>query len=467
MIDDSGKNGWTVLDAAILVYLALPNVLFAAGWLRPEIGGPLAVLVIAGLRRFLSTARPPIPPAAAALAVAAAAGWAALGGAGHLGFANFDWEVRDAVMFDLAARPWPVVYDGLLLLRSTIAYFLPAALAAKLAGVAWADTLLLLWTILGTALVLLAVAAHTRTPGRTAAGVAVFVLFSGADVVGSVLAGRPLSATQHMEWWAGALQYSSHTTQLFWVPNHALAAWLATVLLWRHWGREELLPVVGLLLALLPLWSPLSAVGVIPLAAAAVWGCWREGRWRRGLSVANLAAAPAMGAAAAAYVTVAAGTVGAPAALQDGPPALVVLLFLLVEAVPLVIGLRLAQGRLPMPQRVAAACLLLLPLVSLGPSNDLPMRVSIAPLALLALGAVAVAARPPRPPARALPLALVLLLGAATPAAEITRAVALPRWPPAGAGLSEVLQGTWAAHYLADPRGSWFAPLMAKPPRKG
>jgi len=30
--------------------------------------------------------------------------------------------------------------------------------------------------------------------------------------------------TKHLEWWAGRYQYSSMTTQLFWVPNHALGA---------------------------------------------------------------------------------------------------------------------------------------------------------------------------------------------------------------------------------------------------
>ena len=35
------------------------------------------------------------------------------------------------------------------------------------------------------------------------------------------VSGRIWNITSHLEWWAGKYQYSSTTTQLFWVPNHA------------------------------------------------------------------------------------------------------------------------------------------------------------------------------------------------------------------------------------------------------
>jgi len=457
---------WSILDAAILLYLALPTLLFLLGWLRLEAGVPLALLLLAGLRRSLTTRREPIPPLAAALAVITAVVWAALGGAGHLVFANFDWQIRDAVLFDLTALSWPVVYDGPLLLRSAIGYFLPAAGLAKLIGPGWADPVLLLWTMLGAALLLLAVAARTRTPGRTALGLAAFCLFSGADILGMLIADKPLSLTSHLEWWAGAVQYSAHTTQLLWVPNHALGAWLATVLIWRHGGRPTLLPVLGLLLALLPLWSPLSAAGVIPLAALALLAGLRAGHGRHSLSLANLLAAPAVGGVVAAYATIAAGTVRhVPvwADLTGAALALVIGTFLLLEAVPVIGALWLAQGRLRLDQGVAAALLLTLPFYNVGPSSDLSMRASIPALALLALSIVDVVATLPRSRlGRALPLIAILLVGAATPLTEIARALSEPRWPPAGMGLTRVADPAAITHYLADPTGSPVAPLLGK-----
>ena len=80
---------------------------------------------------------------------------------------------------------------------------------------------------------------------RRAAVAAVVVLFSGLDIIGSLLDDGPRfrtdwNITTHLEWWAGKYQYSSMTTQLFWVPNHALGGWLIIGLLFRNDGAHEL-----------------------------------------------------------------------------------------------------------------------------------------------------------------------------------------------------------------------------------
>ncbi len=122
---------------------------------------------------------------------------------------------------------------GQSVLRAPLAYYLPAALVGKVAGVGVADTALLIWTAIGVAL-FLALAVERATTFRAALIiVAVLVLFSGMDLLGTVLRGgfglaAHLRPVDHLEWWATRFQYSSHTTQLFWVPNHALPGWIAT-----------------------------------------------------------------------------------------------------------------------------------------------------------------------------------------------------------------------------------------------
>ena len=56
------------------------------------------------------------------------------------------------------------------------------------------------------------------------------------DIVGLLLTGNPsvietrLCEKIHIEWWARFYQFSSFTTQLFWVFNQAVPAWIATLL---------------------------------------------------------------------------------------------------------------------------------------------------------------------------------------------------------------------------------------------
>ena len=83
---------------------------------------------------------------------------------------------------------------------------------------------------------------------------------------------------EHIEWWSNAFQYSSMTTQLFWVPNHCLPAWIATALLYRHWQREEFFPAAFLSAALLPAWTPFAALGFAPFLALLMVDRLRRGQ---------------------------------------------------------------------------------------------------------------------------------------------------------------------------------------------
>ncbi len=279
------------LDRLAIGYVALPLVIFLAGWL--VWWAALLLLACTGyaLRALLAPmpsslpgpgSRPPITRLQLLVAVSAGCAWTVCAGAGHLLYANADWFVRDAVLHDLVVSPWPVGYGTLegqqTVLRAPVAFYLPAALVGKWGGLLAADAAMGVWTALGTSLFLLQVLSLIPSRGKLVVmAVAVVVLFSGFDILGNILNGGPRflqhwNIAKHLEWWAGSYQYSSMTTQLFWVPNHALASWLLIGLMSRNTRCSAADAMLPILLAAAALWSPLSAVGLVPFALWKAYG---------------------------------------------------------------------------------------------------------------------------------------------------------------------------------------------------
>ena len=62
------------------------------------------------------------------------------------------------------------------------------------------------------------------------------------------------------------------TTQLFWVPNHALGSWLVIGIMFRNMRFSVVDATFPILLAAAALWSPLSAVGLLPFALWKAYG---------------------------------------------------------------------------------------------------------------------------------------------------------------------------------------------------
>ncbi|MBV1798420.1 hypothetical protein [Siccirubricoccus sp. G192] len=99
------------LRIAVLAYLLLPGLLFLAGWAAPWAGllagamGVAALLLAPGWRRAW-----PLGRGMTALCLTLGLIWAGATGAHHLVYSTADWQIRDAVLRDLAAGPWPVAY---------------------------------------------------------------------------------------------------------------------------------------------------------------------------------------------------------------------------------------------------------------------------------------------------------------------------------------------------------------------
>ncbi len=394
-------------------------------------------------------------------------------GTHHLLYAAVDWQIRDAVLHDLATGPWPVGYvvgDVVRLLRAPLGYYMPAALAGRVGGLAVAEAALFAWTALGLALVLALLVALARQAGLRARWlVLVFLTFGGLDLLPNVFLDVTegdglLSYWQRGgEWWARIFQYSGHATLLLWVPNHALPAWIPALLLLRHARQPRFLAVAALPLAAAAAWSPLGALGAgLMTAVAALSG----GLWRAALAgpvnwLGLLLAVPLAWFLAAGSSAIPHGALLAEHGLAVLPR---LALFLGLE-----FGLVALAVLLLLRSRLLAAGLLilvLLPLYVFGPGNEMTMRTGIAPLAILAVAAGA-ALQGAAGWRRGLlaGLLLVAALGQGMEASILTR----PPWPSSRdcslpeAAAQSVFDATDWSHYVVPWPEPELAPLIAAP----
>jgi hypothetical protein len=474
-----------LLDRLVIAYLALPLAIFLVGWLQVWAALPLLACLAYGLRSLFArtaTGLQIVPVTRLHLIVAIVAGlaWTYFGGTAHFVFSNTDWYVRDAVLHDLVVSQWPVGYgpvDGhVSMLRAPLAYYLPAASVGKFAGLYAAHLTLAAWTAFGTSLFLLQVL--SLTPSR--AGVAILVVmivvfFSGLDIIGNLINFGPRFLAlwhidNHLEWWAGSYQYSSMTTQLFWVPNHALSGWLTIGLLCRDRKGTPLDTVLPLVIVASALWSPLTTLGVVPYV---VWKLVAAMVRDRSLGLAHPRAwAPAMivGVVIAGYLTLDLANIPKGWTVGNSPARLVDSLlrqaqFFLLEAG--LIGFAILALHRSSQILLALVILAILPMALFGPGNDLVMRGSIPSLVVLMIGAcLAFIAKTPDPHGRLrkVALAALLIMGAVTPIQEFARAVMLPAWP---INREVTLIGTncggFPAHYIARLGGGLIVPLFREP----
>jgi hypothetical protein len=226
------------------LYLTLPFMIFCMGWLRLPIAIPVTTLVLWALWRLfkqVSSSQFPIPREVSRLPIyllLITGIWVFLSGVGGYAFQNWDHHWRNAVLRDLITYDWPVVYSApdrgpLKMLAYYVGYWLPSALVGKAFGWKAANFFLFLWTWLGVFLVTLHLSLKLKASLIKVAFL--LILFSGMDALGPLLFASDYPTLwppiQHLEIWAGNLQYSSFTTQLFWVFNQAVPAWLCIVLI--------------------------------------------------------------------------------------------------------------------------------------------------------------------------------------------------------------------------------------------
>lgn len=276
------KRGFTLHYNQVLAisfaYLVLPFLIFCLGFIKIYLALPV-VLLFAWLayRNFLQHSRDErqlvVPFKTLAVTLALTLIWVWLSGIGGFAFQNNDFHYRNAILRDLITHDWPVRYFNDPLSPNTpytlIYYFgfwLPSALVGKIGGWLAANIALFLWTEIGVLLVLCLVAFKVKLSLPKL--LLLFVFFSGMDALGSLikLAAIPggnnpfWPPITHLEWWGVNMQYSSFTTQLFWIFNQAVPAWIVLAILMTLRERKTIL----LAWALSCFFSPLIAIGMFP-----------------------------------------------------------------------------------------------------------------------------------------------------------------------------------------------------------
>lgn len=296
-----------------LVYLALPYLIFAVGWLRWYYALLCVSLIVFALYCLIRTldhlagdeqagpGEAGLGRWAVILAAVVAVLFLGISGVGGFGYQDPDWLKHNAILKGLVERPWPVVYQvrgQSLPLVYYVAYYLPAALAGRLGSWYLANQTLFAWSWIGLCLAMqwFVVLARRSAPAM----LLLFVSFSGLDVIGQFVARwvvvplRPEAAAllswTHIEQWSIGWQYSSNMTLLFWVPHQALAGWIAAGILLHAVLNCRPKTYALLVVGLTALWSPLVTVGLLPFVLAGFLldaGSWPS-RLRQYVSVPNL-----------------------------------------------------------------------------------------------------------------------------------------------------------------------------------
>lgn len=200
-----------------------------------------------------------------------------MSGAGGLFYQNWDYHGRNAIFRDLIENSWPVKYDysgfqyessifgteGIL--NYYFAFWLPGALIGKIFGFKIANLFMLLWQTIGVILFFYYVFRLMRNCKYRY--FFVFIAFGGLNVIGHIIMnshwGLPITpiGTAHIDTSMGTFCMSSFITQLFWVFNQSIPAWIAVTLFLQQKDYRT----CGFFFALLVPFGPFPMLGFLYL----------------------------------------------------------------------------------------------------------------------------------------------------------------------------------------------------------
>lgn len=258
------------------LYLILPVGIFLAGWCRWYIWVPgiliLAFCFIKMCKNLPQTWNPQWTPdnkEKAVIAVGIIMLWVYFSGIGALAAQNSDHFYRNTIYEMLVNHDWPVMGEVAVQGENTkralvyyIGFWLPSAVFGKVFGIEAGYLFQAFWAVLGISLFYYLLCMKRKR--LSIWPLAVFIFFSGLDIAGYYVSGNDMSLmsnTLHLEWWS-QFQFSGITTQLFWVFNQAVPAWLCLMLIQIQKSNRYLVFLMGLLL----LSSTLPFMGMVPFA---------------------------------------------------------------------------------------------------------------------------------------------------------------------------------------------------------
>ena len=263
----------------LIAYLTLPFLIFVGGWMKLYIAIPVILLVLfCAWKVYQDMPELWLPELTQdnlikiLFIIGVFAIWVYYSGIGKFVFQNSDHATRNGLFNILVQYDWPVINDKILpenqgILSKTgmiyyIGFWLPSAVVGKVLGLRAGYYAQAVWALLGIVLTYFLICHYFKK--LKVWPVFVFIFFSGLDIVGAYLTSMDYinsGTIWHLEWWGTPYQYSSMTTQLFWVFNQAIPAWLCTMLAYIQKNNRNLVYI----LACCMLSSTLPFVGLLAI----------------------------------------------------------------------------------------------------------------------------------------------------------------------------------------------------------
>ncbi len=440
MTNDKRTLYWA--ESAAVLYLVAPLFLFFCFYIRPEVGLPGCGFITWCIysiwkKTHWSITRTDIKSLWIILPISII--WLML--AGNFGglSQNSDWLKHYAVINFIADHS-PALSDahnGLFeILRYYLGWYLIPGLAVKIAGGHGQILFSSLWILIGIILFFILI---TRLLGEKIKhayliGPIVFILFSGADIIGYSITHFKIPLRFHIECWAGWAQYNANTTTLFWAPPHAISAWLGLSILMQQLKKPVLLPYLTLICSAILFWSPFVAVGLIPFCLAVMVKSGLKNsimNWHLPTTVIFISL-PIVAYLMAYTTNIPHGPIWLDPWVWDHAPHFTwpgYILFLLLEiGAPLIIlfAQKDTRNRFLI---IATISLILIPLYRVGVLNDFAMRASLPALAFLAIGMAYIIGSSASPYYLKISVILLLTIGSITPIGEVARGFFPPILP--------------------------------------
>ena len=379
------------------LYITLPPLIFLIGYSAPLWAAVFGVIIVLSLWHCLSSPEEDYPDlpidrtffAAAALILV----MIFLSGIGGHAYQNGDIPFRNRMLSSLVLEKWPlqrsVPINGETQNRAFIYYlgfWMVPAVLGKLFGLRAAFFFLELWAGLGILLTWYHICRYTKR--FSFFPLLLFFCFGGLDYIGWLSNGRNyFSGTEHLEWWS-KYQYSSFTTQLFWVYNQAIYAWIITLMVLQSKKNRHLVFIwsTGLLSCTLPF------AGLLPYLVYRLWTNYKDSQKslsdniRELFSFENVLGGGTIGIMSFLFLS---GNISAQNLQSSGDTGItassiaVYLTFIFLEA--FVYLLLLWNKRRGGIYYITAAVLALCPLIRVGHGMDFCMRASIPALLVLFL----------------------------------------------------------------------------------
>lgn len=270
----NGNKIYKLMDKISYVYMILPYLIFFCGWVKTKFAIPLVgILVVILLRAIFSKRESTInmcdkmlecDKKTVFMIAAIIILWVAMSGIGKVSYQTDDHIWRNGLFETLVNQQWPVIdYESGRGMSYYIAFLLPAACVGKVFGINIGYKFQIIWAVIGVCLFYFYICKIIKKVAVWP--LLVFILFSGLDIIGELLVGNNqnlLFSPEHLEWWAGQYQFSSHTTQLFWVFNQAIPAWLAVAMILCMGNNKKILLVWSCLV----LYSTYPFIGMLAIA---------------------------------------------------------------------------------------------------------------------------------------------------------------------------------------------------------